>query len=717
MVRRGYLEHGPRAHDDARGAESFVQVSWDTALDLVARELARVRQAHGNEAIFAGSYGWASAGRFHHAQSHLRRFLNLFGGHVFHRNSYSLGAAHVLLPHILGDMFTLFETTTAWETIAAHGRLVVAFGGMPLKNAQVNAGGVGRHRAGAGMRRCRDAGVAFVNVSPIRDDIPLEIGAEWMAARPHSDTALMLALAHTLVSERLHDRAFLARYTVGFERFERYVLGLDDGTPKNAEWAATLTGIEAERIRALARRMASRRTMISVAWSLQRADHGEQPFWAALALAAMLGQIGLPGGGFGYGYNAVHGVGNSFREIDWAAVPQGENAVKRFIPVARIADMLLNPGAGYDYNGGKLAYPDIRLVYWAGGNPFHHHQDLNRLVRAWRKPETVIVHEPWWTPVARHADIVLPATTALERNDVGLARMDDQLVAMKQAIDKLGESRDDFTIFSGLAERLGFAQRYTEGRDEMEWLRHLYELSRQRASKDGVELPDFDTFWARGRVDLPARATPRVQFSEFRADPDAHKLTTPSGRIEIHSETIAGFGYEECPGHPVWRAPPEWLGAELARRYPLHMLSNQPASRLHSQLDLGRTSRASKISGREPIRLNRADAEARGIRDGDVVRVFNDRGACLAGAILSDDIRPGVVQLSTGAWFDPAMPGREGSLERHGNPNVLTRDVGCSRLSQGSVAQSTLVEVERFAGELPAVRAFEPPPIGPSAAS
>jgi biotin/methionine sulfoxide reductase len=350
---------------------------------------------------------------------------------------------------------------------------------------------------------------------------------------------MMLGLAHTLVVEKLHDENFLARHCVGFERFLPYLMVHGDGVAKSADWAAPICGIDAETIRALARRMARSRTLVTIAWALQRADHGEQPFWMALTLAAMLGQIGLPGGGIGFGYNAVHGIGATLRGGGLGLGAAGREPGEAFIPVARIADMLLNPGGTIDYDGGKLVYPDIRLVYWCGGNPFHHHQDLNRLVAAWRRPETVIVHEPWWTPIARHADIVLPATTSLERNDVALARQDSTMVAMKQAIAPVGESRSEYGIFTGLARRLGFAERYTEGRDEMDWLRHLYDVSRQRASRDGAEMPDFDGFWARGRVTLARRGPPQVMFAKFRADPERNPLTTPSGRIEIFSERIA----------------------------------------------------------------------------------------------------------------------------------------------------------------------------------
>lgn len=709
MVRAGYLDRGPGSRE-SRGAEPFVAVSWDTALDLVASELQRVKAHHGNEAIFAGSYGWASAGRFHHAQSHLRRLLNLFGGHVFHKNSYSLAAAGVILPHVVGDLQRILEQHTPWQTIAAHGRLVVAFGGLALKNAQVNAGGVGRHTATESLRACRAAGVEFVNVSPLRDDMPDWLGAQWLPVVPNSDTAMMLALAHTLLTEGLHDRDFLARYCVGFASFERYLLGHDDGQAKSAEWAAPLCGIAGETLKALARRMAAGPTLISVSWSLQRADHGEQPFWAAIALAAMLGQIGLPGGGIGFGYNAVHGIGNDTADFIWESVPQGENKVRRFIPVARIADLLLRPGDTIDYDGQPLTFPDIRLVYWVGGNPFHHHQDINRLLRAWRRPETIVAHDFVWSALARHADIVLPATTTLERNDIAAARFDRHVTAMRRAVAPVGESRSDFEIFAGIARRLGLGDAYTEGRDEMAWLRHLYARSRARYAARGITLPEFDTFWESGRIATPP-AAPSVLFGAFRADPEANPLATPSGKIEIYSATIAQFGYHDCRGHPTWFAPKEWAGAPLAQRYPLHLLSNQPRTRLHSQFDHGAASRDGKVAGREPVRLHPSDAARRGIADGTVVRVFNARGACLAGAVISDAVRPGVVQLATGAWYDPAEPGHAGTLCVHGNPNVLTRDEPCSRLSSGPPANSALVEVEPYRDAPPRVRSFEPPEI------
>ena len=708
-VRKSWLEHGPGAFPQRRGAEPFVEVSWDEALDLVAGELGRVKRDFGNQAIFGGSYGWASAGRFHHAQSQLRRFLNSIGGFVPHKDDYSVGAALVLMPHIVAPLEEILASHTSWEMLAKHCKLFVSFGGVPRKNAQINAGGAIVHNVKGGLFSMRDAGVRFVNVTPTADDLDTGGDIEWLSIRPNTDAAMMLALCHTLLVEGLHDQAFLDRYTVGFDKFRPYLSGEQDGQPKDAGWAEKITGIAADRIVALAREMAATRTMVSIGWSLQRSHHGEQPFWALVTLAAMLGQIGLPGGGFGCGYGPANLMGSGALRHPGPTLPQGTNPVSDFIPVARIADMMLQPGERFSYNGAEHRYPDIRLVYWAGGNPFHHHQDLNRLRLAWRKPETVVFHEQFWTPAAKMSDIVLPATTGLERDDIGYARREPYLIAMKKAREPIGEARDDYAIFQAIAQRMGAGRAQSDGHEISEWLSHLYEEARVKSAKVGVDLPPFEEFWEAGIAEVVGTQQPPVMLGPFRADPLAHPLRTPSGKIEIYSERIASFGYDDCPPHAVWLEPIEWLGGKTAERYPLHMLSDQPADKLHSQLDHGPHSRATKVKGRQPITLHPEDAAARGVTEGDLVRVFNDRGACLAAARLSDRIRRGVVRLSTGAWFDPADSGANRPLEKHGNPNALTLDIGASKLSQGCSAQTCLVEIERLEGPAPAVTAHDLP--------
>ncbi len=500
VARRGWLERGPGPTRD-RGSDSFVELSWDEALDRAAAELARVRGAHGNRAIFGGSYGWASAGMFHQSQSQLHRFLNTIGGFTSHRGSYSIGASLVLLPHLVGSSAAVFRKATTWNVIAKHTELLVAFGGLPHKNTFVAPGGMARHGLRGHLADAHRRGMRIAHFSPLRDDVVPEAGARWYPVIPLSDVAVMLGLAHALVSEGLHDEVFLERCCTGAKQFIAYVMGEADGVAKTPEWAEQRSGIPARDLRELAREMARRRTLVTVSYSLQRAQHGEQPIWAALSLAALLGQIGLPGGGFGHGYGSMGDLGSPTANLPLpGGVPEGRNAVRDFIPCARIADLLLRPGERFDYNGASLSYPDIRLVYWAGGNPFHHHQDLNRLRRALGRPDTVIVHEPYWTPMARHADLVFPATTSLERNDIGSGRADARIIAMQRAVEPVGEARSDHDILAGLAERFGpeVREAFTEGRDERGWLEHLYERVRDALADVGVAAPTFDAVLGAG---------------------------------------------------------------------------------------------------------------------------------------------------------------------------------------------------------------------------
>ena len=494
------------------------------------------------------------------------------------------------------------------------------------------------------------------------------------------------------------------------DRFRDYLDGAEDGVAKTADWAAAICAVPAESIRALAQRMAAGRCMISVSWSLTRQHHGEQPYWAAIAVAAMLGQIGLPGGGVSFGYSTTNGIGAHNTKIPGGSLPQGRNASETFIPVARISDMLLHPGASFEFDGGRYQYPDIHLVYWAGGNPFHHHQDLNRMLEAWRKPETIVVNDWCWNSMAKFSDIVLPCTTTLERNDLGISPRDPYVIDMQQVIEPVAASRNDYDIFTGIARQMGLEAEFTGGRDEQQWIESIYATTVERAREQGIEMPDYTEFRKTGWFRAEPPAQPVVMLQAFREDPEASPLTTPSGKIEIFSEVVAGFGYDDCPGHPAWLEPVEWLGGDTAD-YPLHLISNQPKTKLHSQLDHGSHSRAAKIHQREPIMLHPRDAEARGIAQGDVVRVFNRRGACLAGAVVDDQVMPGVVQMSTGAWYDPLEPGQPGSLCKHGNPNVLTPDLGTSRLAQGPIAHTCLVEIERYDDPLPPVTAYDPPEI------
>ncbi|MEM9585283.1 MAG: molybdopterin-dependent oxidoreductase [Pseudomonadota bacterium] len=707
VARRGWLEgdNGRNRNDD-----SFVELTWEAASALVAQSLDSVRRKHGNSSIFGGSYGWASTGRFHHAQSQLRRFLNLTGGYVGSRETYSHAAAEVLFPHILGLSNRAFQDQmTSLSLVGEHCEFLLAFGGISERTAQISSSGVARHDIGLAVSRLHERGGDILNVSPCKSDLP---SADWLSIRPGTDTALMLALAYDIVANGGADETFLERCTSGWPEWRAYILGQNDGIPKTPQWAAAICDVPVDRIKDIAGKLVSQRSMIAVNWGMQRAQHGEQTIWAALGLACVVGQIGRPGTGFAFGYGSTTHVGRSSRLINWPSLPQGQNQVTDYIPVARVADMLTSPGGPYQYDGQSRSYPDIRLVYWCGGNPFHHHQDLNRLAQAWTRPETVIVHDHTWTATARRADIVLPSTTPLERADLMMNRRDPSIFYMSPLHAPIGGAKDDFDIFRGIAEKMGLADAFTERRNAEQWLQKLWLNARRVAQDAGFDLPEYEAFKEDGRFDVPDASEERIAFAAFIADPNQAALATETGKITICNETIEGFAAQGCPGHPTWLQPQEsLLNAEEGQ---LHLISNQPDTRLHGQNDRGAEALADKIDGREPAYLHPAAAEQRGLSSGDIIRVWNGRGACLAGVRLDADMREDCIILPTGAWFDPqTVDGKP--LEVHGNPNVLTIDRGCSELSQGNMAHTCLVRVAKWSGPLPALTIDQPPNIANAA--
>lgn len=721
MVRKAWLEGGPGASTETRGSDDFVRISWDEALDLIAGELKRVSESYGPGGVFGGSYGWKSSGKLHNCQSLLRRMLNigLNGQFVNSSGDYSTGASQVIMPHVMGTL-EVYEQQTVWPVVVENTEVLVFWAADPLTTCQISWT-VADHDSYPYFEQFRDTGKKVIVIDPVRTRTAEYFGAEVIAIRPNTDVALMLGIAHALFSEGLHDQAFLDEYTTGFPQFLAYLTGESDGTPKTPEWAAEITEVPAETIVELARLFASNRTMLASGWSIQRQQHGEQAHWMLVTLASMLGQIGLPGGGFGLSYHYACGGAPSARAMSVGGIPDGGAAVEGAawiteagaftIPVSRIVEMLENPGGSFDSNGEVLPFPDVRMAYWVGGNPFHHHQDRNRMIKAWQKLETVVVHDFQWTATARFADIVLPATTSYERNDIENVGdySSKALVAMKKVINPVFEARDDLAIFTDLADRLGVREAFTEGRDEMAWLRHLYEGGMSQAAASGVNVPDFNGFWETGIIEfeIPDSAMKFVRYAGFRADPLFEPLGTPSGLIEIYSRTIERMGYEGCPPHPTWLEPDEWSGE--AAEYPLHVNTSHPDSRLHSQLNGTVLRDGYAVAGREPCLINPEDANARGIADGDVVRVFNHRGQFLAGAQVSNAVRPGVIRVNEGGWYDPVEGGEIGTLCAYGDVNQLTGDVPTSRLANGNSGHTCRANVEKYAGDLPEVKVFSAP--------
>ncbi len=722
MVRRAWLEKGPGAAPGERGRGDFVRVSWDKALDLVAGEIKRVQSQFGPWAIFGGSYGWRSAGRVN-PQMMMKRLLNLSGGYVDSSEDYSKAAIERIMPYVVGSVEAEGPQST-YQTVLDHSQVVAFWGVSPIDNNGI-ANTVADHLDAPFFDALAKAGKRVIFIDPVRTDACKLLRGEWIAPRPGTDTAMMIGIAHTLLTEKLHDAKFLAAYTTGFDKFAAYLDGRIDGVAKTAEWASAICEVPAAKLRDLAHLFAGNRTFLVGGWATQRQQHGEQTPWMLITLAAMLGQIGLPGGGFTQRYHldacgtpatpapAVAGGGIVAGTRPANGKPWPDERGAKVIPCARIVDMLENPGGSYEFNGRTFRYPDMRLTYWVGGNPFHHHQDRNRQVAAWRKFETFIVQDSQWTASARMADIVLPSATVVERNDIDRVgpASGRAIVAMKQAIAPVFEARSDYDIFVALAQRLGVEQAFTTGKTELDWVRSLYDTARKLGETKKVPMPDFDTFWKQGIVEFEVQpaAVNWTKYADFRADPLLNPLPTPSGKIEIFSEAVEKMHYDDCPPHPTWLEPTEWLGQKDGK-YPLHLDSAHPKLRLHSQLcNAAVVRRLYAVAGREPCLISTADAKARGIADGDVVRLFNDRGQVLAGAVVTGDVRPGVVRLCEGAWYDPERPGGRDTLCKYGDPNVLTKDVGTSRLAQGTTAHTAMVQIEKFAAKAPAVTVFAAP--------
>ena len=698
-VRKGWLAGDKGA---GRCADSYVEVSWERAISLAASELQRVHETYGSQAVFGGSYGWSSAGRFHHAQSQLRRMLSLSGGFNSSRETYSHAAAEVLFPHILGLSNRAFQDDMpSMPLVAENCEILLAFGGVSTRTAQISSAGTSRHEVGTWIEALDRKGCRVITIGPERG----EALGEWWSIRPGTDAALLLALIHEVVVNDLQDQDFLNRCTSGWPSLRAYILGETDGQPKTPEWAAAICDLPAEDIRSLALALPGKRSMVSLAWGLQRADHGEQPLWAGLALACVLGRIGQPGQGYAFGYGSTTPVGRASKLIPWPSLPKIPNPETAFIPVARIADALLHPGEAYPYNGDTRHYPDLKLVWWCGGNPFHHHQDLRRLERGWQRPETVIVNDHYWTATARRADIVLPATTSLERDDIMMNRRDPVLLYMSQNHPPMGQARNDFEIFADIADALGRRDAFTEQRTADDWLRHLWSKAEGIATNSGFTLPGFDEFKANGRFNVPDASEQRTAFQAFVADPKAHPLATETGKLTLMNTKIREMRLVDCPGHPVWLAPVEGLPLDVGE---FHLISGQPSTRLHGQNDQGSESLASKVQGREVASLHPDAAKELEVARGEIIKLWNTRGACLCAVALDDGMRPDCISLPTGAWLDLQVVDGE-TLDVHGNPNVLTRDRGCSALSQGNMAHTCVVKASRWTGPLPELTVTKPP--------
>lgn len=724
-VRKSVLEKGfAKAPKNLRGKEEFVEISWEKAYELVANELKRVYKEYGSNGVFGGSHGWHCVGNINNPPSLLWRMLSITGGYTTSTLTYSTHCIDVITPYISG-VDESYAKQTSWDNVLEHSKVIVMWS-VDIANSNQIAWYVPLHESYEYLEKLQALvkanKIKVINIDPVYNDTARYLGAEQVFINPTTDVAMVEAMCYHLIKNNLHDEKFLKKYTVGFAKLKERLF--DEKNPKTPEWAEKITGVSAAKIKELAELMAKNRTMIMAGWGFQRAHHGEQTHWAMITLASVLGQIGLDGGGYGFNYHfsdggvatpgAVTGKANNFSGFPGLAGISTKTSVKgewsdrenEVIPASRIVDMLENPGKEYDFNGKKKVFPNIKCIYWAGGNPMHHHQDRNRQLKAFAKVDSFIVQDCFWTASARHADLVLPATTEIERNDITKAHINKYIFAIKKAIEPLYNSKNDYDIFCGIIKHFGEEkyQAFTEGKTADEWIKYFYNEAREKAAATGLKMPSFEDFWAKGYVEFkaPEEAKNFVKMKDFRDDPITNRLGTPSGKIEIFSKKIEKFGYDDCEGLVQFYEPAEYLGN--AKKYKLNMVTPHPKYRLHSQLNNTYLRDFEEVDGKEALWMNPVDAKARGIKNGDIVRIYNDRGEILGGVLVTEYVKPGVIKMCQGSWYNPDKKG----LCLHGDVNVLIADIPSSKLACGNQA-TALVEVEKYTKDIPALDLFRQP--------
>ncbi|HEY7520555.1 MAG TPA: molybdopterin-dependent oxidoreductase [Methylomirabilota bacterium] len=627
-----------------RGAGRFERIGWDEALDEVARQLRRVRDTYGPAAILDCSRT-GSLSMLHNARTAVFRLLTMLGGCTELWTNIS-AEAEVFAVRMTFGAKADYKSAGREPTDYVNSRFILMWGWSP-----------GDGTFGTGtlpyLKEAKRRGVRIVCVDPRVTRTSRELADEHVFIRPSTDAAALIAMAYVIVSEGLHDQAFLDRHVLGFDEahlpvsapagasYRAYLEGGADGVVKTAEWAAEITGVPAETIRRLAIEYAtSKPAALHCGYAPGRTLAGEQFHRAAYALAAITGNIGIPGGNTGVSNGATGRVG--VKSFPYATNPIG----------ARVASSLLADLLDRGHAGGYPA--DIKLIYSAAGDLFNQLPNVGKITAAADRLEFMVVHDHFITPTARYADIVLPATMFWERNDVHVpwAGAGHYAIFMQKALEPAAECRNDLDICAALAERLGI-QGYNDKTEET-WLREL--------TRDTID--DFDTFRARGVARLPA-PDDAVAFAREIRDPERHPFTTPSGKIEIYSMTLAAT--PDPYGLGIISPIPTWTPERRDARHPLRLVTPKSRARTHSIHD---NQPVLARADRDDVWLHPRDAHPRGIADGQRVRVFNERGATELPVRVTDRIAPGVVSIKEGAWFALDADGRD----THGCANVLTPD-------------------------------------------
>jgi len=674
---RQYVHHSerlkyPLKRVGPKGEGKFERISWDEALGTMVDQLTRVREAYGSAGIFLGNH-FGCTGQLHNGGVAASRLLAMLGGFTtYYGNVSSEGAVWASLVHY-GSVMVGHSREDLLNS-----KLIILWGWDPAR--MISGTNTMVH-----LLRAKEAGAGIVSVDPRYTDTAATLSARWVPIRPGTDTAMMVAMAHVMIKENLHDQAFLDRYTVGFEKFKDYVLGVEDGVEKNCAWAQGITGVDAAVIEVLARQYATTKpAALMDCQGPARSAMGEQYNRCAMTLCAMTGNVGRKGGSAGGGLMGIP-IGHMFFA---PGIPGMKNPVEQGGPSLRgsldlrlrlIKRIHINKIWDAIIRGKEGGYPaDIKMAWFFGNNFLNQLGNTNKGAAALKILDFLVVQELFMTPTAKFADLLLPVTSAAERND--LTRpwpSGPYFTAVNRALEPPGECKSDFEIVCALAERFGFKDFNTKS--EEQWLRAFVE----EHPENSRHIRDYDTFRRQG-IQRVLLEEPIVAFKEQIEDPETHPFPTPSGKIEIFSRRVADLNDPRCPPVPKYMHTPEDPYDPLAKKYPLQLLTPHPRNRVHSELY-----KVEWLSEIEPHTawIHPEDAGSRGIGDGDAIIVFNDRGRLAIPARITERIMPGVISIFEGAWYDPDRSG----TDRGGCANVLTQDAYSG--GGACVMNTTLVEV------------------------
>ncbi len=743
-----------------RGKSGYVRISWDEALDLIVSELKRTIEEYGPSAVFAQADGHGETKVVHGPHGCQVRLLDLLGGCTLQvRNPDSWEGWYWGAKHFWGgEPFGLMPNpTNVYPDISKHSELLLFWGCDPTTTTR------GFSSGDYVSRFCtfwKELGIKQIYICPDLNYGAAVFADRWIPILPNTDAALQLAIAHHWIVNDTYDKEYVATHSVGFERFRDYVLGEDDGVPKTPKWASEKTRVPSRVIKALAEEWAARRTSVVHCFGgpYIRGAYSHEPARLEAALLAMQG-LGKPGR---HSFSIINRA--AFGSEDHPAYPPSPGSVinnpgidvrgayrgyspfpftglpKQIIPKTMVHDAILK--GGFRIHGSSLQSTPaseqfVEYRYPAEGcSPIHMiwtdspclltcWNDSNRNVEAYRHPsiEFFLAQHPWMENDCLFADIVLPVNTKFEESDIGHdveSLTFDMVYLEDRCIEPLGESKSDYEIVCMVAERLGLLDEYTEGKTVPEWIKHGFDT----CGVPEAGLIGWEEFAEKQYYVVPVdpdwEQHPAGMY-DFYQDPENNPLSTPSGKLEFASLDLQKHfpQDDERPPVPHWVEKSdlhdERLSSARSQELPLLCMSNHPRHRVHAQLDDNSWNReiaTCKVRGPdgylyEPLWIHPEEAAKRGIRDGDICRIFNERGAVLVGARVSERVMPGVASVDHGARQDYVVPG---VLDRGGAINTITPHNVTSKHCAGMATSGFLVEVAPV--DLEALRTAYPEAFG-----